>query len=280
MPRSHGEKILSHNALGRRRRWMAGGDDDARRHPGLHIYATGYFIGVLGFCTIPFCTFASHQTCDLLLVSTARKRFPFLQRLARRWGYVLFAVSLWEAAACRASAFCPSRYPVQHGFTQAWLERPKSFVSRLLRTAVQYVIYPGVAGVTPNGTTVAQNCSVLPHLFCDISCDSSSESCGPLPLGRVATISDLCRRLFCFDGSSRDLNVWAGGWASGKDASMPSVWPIPAPATTPASCVSPASCKPPSHRHRLEYTVVLASPPDACLPLALPSIPSHTTPDG
>ena len=35
-----------------------------------------------------------------------------LQRRAWRWGYVLLSFSLWEAAACPASAFCFSKIPL------------------------------------------------------------------------------------------------------------------------------------------------------------------------
>lgn len=123
-----------------------GGDDDAFRHRRLHkmryalFHWSAIFIGELGnFRTIPCCAFASHTRLVPRLDSTTCKRdffFSAASSMALGLCPVRFSC-LSEAAACHA--FCPLVFhdtPVRHLFTQTWLERHKSFVFRLLRTAV------------------------------------------------------------------------------------------------------------------------------------------------
>jgi hypothetical protein len=109
--------------FGGRRRCTIGGDDDAYRHPGLHIYDVGYFIGVWNFARYPSVLLLRIRLATRLDYLEASL---FLQRLAWRWGYVLFFFLVLGGG--RVSSFCllSSRYPCTTWFTQTWLERHKS----------------------------------------------------------------------------------------------------------------------------------------------------------
>jgi hypothetical protein len=133
----------------------------------------GLFYWSLEFRTIPFCTFASRQTCYssgllgsvtfLAASSMALGLCPFLFSRSGRRPRVQLLPFVFEI-------------PLYNLVHANMVGTSQKFVFRLSRTAVLYVIYHSVGGLRPNGRILTRNCFVLPHLFCDIVCDSSTIS--------------------------------------------------------------------------------------------------------
>jgi hypothetical protein len=134
-----------------------------------------FLIGVWDFARYPAILFAAHQTgySSRLLASV---NFLAASSMALR-------LCLSCSGAGRVSHFClffftfPSRYPCITWLTQTCLERHKSFVFRLSRTAVLYVIYHGVGELSTKwkGLNPKLFRPTTP-LFCDIPCDSPDYS--------------------------------------------------------------------------------------------------------
>ena len=256
------EMVLSHESWEDDVECVIGGDDDSYRHLACTYTTRAISLELLDFARYPSVLWLRDQTCYLsrLLSSVA-----FIAASSTALG--LCPVVFLILGGGRVSSFCLLFFKIPlYTFilTETRWERHKSFVFRLSRTAVLYVIYHG--GLS-NGNALTENCFVLPHLFCDIPCDSSAIADDRLLLVSSSRIFAALARLQLSANMAQVhgcIGVRVGG-GSGNPLPCPSC-NIPASATTPASPLRPAS-----HQcHRSNST------PDAC-PSPVPLFPIHTT---
>ena len=111
------------------------------------MYDMGIFTGIWDFALYPSVLLLFHE--DLLLVSAKLARVAFLVASSMALGLcpVLYYV-MGGGGVSEFLPFCLFTIPLYtfSSLTETWLERHKSFVFRLSRTAVLYVIYHGVGG--------------------------------------------------------------------------------------------------------------------------------------